>query len=195
MAAKKAKKDYGLEHSPKDAAKAILLLREYVLERIKLVEDKKLEDVPAAVKMMDAIDRFTDEVQSLVKAPAEVFYNNLRFTVVPEMMDAADITTIGVDEVGKVHLQDDIRVKVEDKEALFTWLKDNDLGDLITDVVNAQTLAASLRARIKENAELAAKAQKSPDFKQEDLEKVLLAMPAPTTVNIQPLVRAVIKRK
>lgn len=163
---------FGLAIHPSKATQAILLLQAYVAERVQIVEAGKIADLTDAVKLMAAINDFTETLQELVKAPAEVLYNRLRFTVVPTKADDAGVDTIGVLGVGKMHLQDDIQCKVEDKEALYKWLTDNELEDLITEQVNAQTLTATFRKRIKEN----------------------LPMPAQDIVKVTPVVRAVIKR-
>lgn len=165
---------FGLQIHPSKATLAIKLLNEYVMERIKIVEDKKIVDLTDAVKLMDAIHLFTETIGTLVKSPAEILYNTLRFTIVPTLADDAGVETIGVMGVGKMHLQDDISCKVEDKEKLYKWLTDNELEDLITEQVNAQTLAATMRARIK------ADPPKS--------------LPPVEVLKITPVVRAVIKR-
>jgi hypothetical protein len=183
---------YGLKVHPRDALEALKLLAQYVEERRKVVEDKKITDVPNAVKMMDTINVFAETVGKLVKSPAELLYNNMRFTVVPELMDAEDITNIGVEGVGKVHLQDDISCKVEDKEKLHDWLTANGLEDLIVEQVNAQTLTASMRQRMKANAEKAKELFGDGDEVDPTL---LLAMPPQELVKITPVVRAVITRK
>jgi hypothetical protein len=183
---------YGLKVHPRQALEALKLLGQYVEERRKVVEDKKITDVPNAVRMMDAINIFAETVGKVVKAPAEQLYNTMRFTVVPELMDAEDIITIGVEGVGKVHLQDDISCKVEDKEKLYDWLTANGMEDLIVEQVNAQTLTASMRARMKENAATAK--ELFEEGGQIDPTK-LLAMPPQELVKITPVVRAVITRK
>lgn len=180
---------YGLKVHPRDVIDAIKLLGLYVEERRQVVELKKITDVPNAVKMMDAINIFAETLGKVAKAPAELLYNHMRFTVVPELMDNEGITTIGVEGVGKVHLQDDISCRVEDKEQLYKWLTDNGLEDLITEQVHAGTLTASMRARMRENSEKVALMEGDVDPTK------LLAMPAQEVVKITPVVRAVITRK
>ena len=180
---------YGLKVHPRDMIEALKLLGDYIEERKAVVEAKKITDVPNAVKMMDAIHIFAETVGKVAKSPAEVLYNSMRFTVIPELMDAEDITNIGVEGVGKVNLQDDISCKVEDKEKLAEWLKDNEMEDLIVEQVNAQTLTAALRERMKTNAARVALMEGEVD------ESKLLPMPAQEVVKITPVVRAVITRK
>lgn len=187
--ASKAKATYNLKVSPQHAADAIALLAQYVKERWDLVDQGKLTTAKEAIVMQRTIEVFAKSVGDQVKSPAEVLYNRLRFTTVPSKMEDEGIATIGIEGVGKVHLQDDISVKVEDKVALNDWLTDNGLEDLITETVNAQTLAASMRKRMAENAERV-KNMQGVNIDPKDL----LAMPPKEVCTITPVVRAVIKQ-
>jgi hypothetical protein len=187
--ATKAKAAHRLKVSPTDVEHALTTLAAYVAERILLVEENRLANAQEAIKLQNAINGFTDEVAKRVKNPAEALYNRLRFTTVPTFMENDGITTIGVEGVGRVHLEDDISIKVEDKEGLAAWLTENNLEDLIKETVNAQTLAASMRARMRENAERVSK-MKGVNIDPKDL----LPMPSPTICEIKPVVRAVIKK-
>lgn len=187
--ASKAKAAYRLKVSPADVEHALTMLAAYVSERVLLVEGNRLTNSQEAIRLQSAINGFTEEIAKRVKNPAEALYNKLRFTTVPAFMEDEGITTIGVEGVGRVHLEDDISIKVENKEALATWLTNNGLEDLIKETVNAQTLAASMRGRMKENAE------RVKNMKGVDIDpKALLAMPPVTVCEIKPVVRAVIKK-
>lgn len=172
------------EITPRRAAAAIRCLADYVQEREQAVAKGKMTDTVGAIKMMNEIDLFTTELATRAKTPAEKLYDTLRFTTVPNLMDGNDMTSLGVEEVGKVHLQDDVTVKQEDKGALKAWLVERELEDMITEQINAQTLAAFVRRRIREAAEQSAKLKKNipPD------------LPGEKIVTIKPIVRAVITR-
>lgn len=185
----KAKIAHRLKVSPTDVEHALTTLAAYVSERILLVEEDRLANSQEAIKLQSAINGFTEEVAKRVKNPAEALYNRLRFIVVPTFMENEGIMTIGVEGVGRVHLEDDISIKVEDKEGLAIWLANNGLEDLIKETVNAQTLAASMRQRMKENSARVAN-MRGVDIDPRDL----LAMPPPTICDIKPVVRAVIKK-
>lgn len=171
------------EVTPRRAAAAIRCLADYVQERQQAVEKGQLTDSVAAIKLMNEIDLFTSDLAARAKTPAEKLYDALRFTTVPNCMDGEDITSLGVEAVGKVHLQDDVSVKTVDKGALFKWLTDNGLEDMITEQVNAQTLAAFVRNRIKS----AGKAKTAE-------ERAQFLLPDEKIITVKPLVRAVINR-
>lgn len=166
------------EITPRRAAAALKCLRDYVQERQAAVEKGKLTNVVDAIKLMSEIQLFTVSMAELAKSPAEKLYDTLRFTTVPNNMDGEDMTTIGVEGVGKIHLQDDVTVKQEDKGALKAWLVERELEDMITEQINAQTLAAFVRRRIKEAAE----------------KKKAADLPGDKIITIKPIVRAVITR-
>lgn len=194
MAAKK-KTDLGLKILPQDMVKALEVLSAYVAERMALIVAEKIQDVQTGVKLMAAIQDFAEMVGKRAKAPAEALYNILRFTTIPQIMDNDDITTIGVDGVGRCRLQDDISCKVENKDGLNTWLVANQLEDIITETVNAQTLAAQMRARMKANAEKVKEAMEAGMKDPAEIQKLLLAMPPAEIVTITPVVRAQLTRE
>jgi hypothetical protein len=187
--------EYGLKVTPQDAQEAVDILEEYVKERAELLAKDKIHDAPAAVKFMAAIKDFTDMVQEKVKAPAEILYNTTRFSLVPNVFEATETEKITVPGVGRCHLQDDISCKVANKEGLHLWLTENGLEDIITEQVNAQTLAAHMRARIKENAAIAKDALKQGLTDPAKIQELMKALPPQTIVEIKPVVRAQITRE
>ena len=168
------KKTTGLRVHPTQAKEAIGLLESYVKERADLAMDKlRLGSAVDAIKLMHTLKAFTEELAERVKSPAEKAYDIIRFGVVPEMMESEDMTTVTVDEVGRCNIQDDVSVKVLDKQGLFEWLTENEKEDMITEQVNAQTLTAFIRQRLKEGLEV----------------------PPETIITVTPVVRAVITKK
>lgn len=110
-------------------------------------------DLVAAATMMKRIDDLT-EVLGKGKAAMVKLYDTLRFATVPSLMDAQDVRSITIDGIGRVQLADDVQCGVPDKDALKEWLVGNGFEDLITSSVNAQTLAAFARRRLKAGDEL-----------------------------------------
>lgn len=160
-------------HVSKDAAaRAMETLAAYVAERAQLLDPEAKVKMPAvhAVHLMDTLYRFKEDLQNLVKTPVEKAYDFLRFTVIPNLMDAEGTTSLTVAGVGRVNLQDDVQVKTLDPDQLRTWLTDNDLEDMIKPTVNAQTLAAWVRQRVREEKDV------------------------PACLEVRPIVRATITR-
>ncbi len=167
-------KGSGLKIHPDRAHEALELLAAYVAERVELAQDKaRLGNAVGAIKIMHALNLLAEAVSERVKSPLEIAYNSLRFNIVPTMMEDEEIDKITVEDVGRVNVVDDLRLSVKDKQALNKWMIENDFEDLITSTINAQTLTAFFRKRIKEG------------MKQDGKE-----LPKPDIVEVTPFVRA-----
>lgn len=138
---------------------AVEYLRRYVehLEQTAKNEDKKLTPM-ASVRLMDQIGNFIDRLSDMVKSPAEKVYNNVRFVLIPDVFSDNELTTLTLEGIGRCNVLDDISVTIagaskEEKEqnklAFYSWLVNNEQEDLLTQTVNAQTLAAFVRAQLK----------------------------------------------
>lgn len=196
MASKKnLNKDLGLKVTPEKMMEAVQVLDDYIQERIKLVADKKITEPVMAIKLMAAIQDFTEILAKRAKSPAEALYGTIRFTLIPTLFDENDLVSERVDGIGGCRLQDDISCKVTDTNALHKWLIKEGVEDIIKPTVNAQTLAAFFRGRMKENAEIVNKAMKAGTTDPVKLQSLQLAMPAASIVEIKPVVRAQLTRE
>ncbi len=183
---------YGFKISPLSAASAVAILRDYVAERAAILDPDhkgiKISEAADAIRMMDALYKFKEEFQDTIKSPVEKAYDSLRFSVIPNLMDDEGLTTVGVEGVGRTSLQDDVQCKVVDADELKSWLIAEDKEDMIKETVNAQTLAAFVRARLKAVAALKGKTSEEVD---EHMKKLL---PSTEVLTVKPIVRAVITR-
>jgi len=128
---------------------AIAFLQSYVAD----LKERALRPTNGAVdciKIMDEVNTLKSRIAEAVKSPLEEIYDMLRFAIIPARMDAEDITSVKVDGIGRCNTVPDVQVKQLDKDGLFNWLSENELEDMITRNVNAQTLAAFVRGRIKD---------------------------------------------
>lgn len=75
----------------------------------------------------------------------------LRYNLIPDAMEKAELDTVTYTGIGRVTLTPDVLVSVKAgmKDKLFAWLKKNKLGDLIQGTVNSSTLRAFVKERIK----------------------------------------------
>jgi hypothetical protein len=120
--------------------------------------EKKTLTPMSALRLMDQIFRHKELIAEHIKSPIEKLYDIMRFTVVPEVFADNDITTLTLEGIGRCNIMDDIQVAIvgdgkEDKErhkqAFYEWLRQNELEDIITQTVNAQTLAAFVRRQLQ----------------------------------------------
>lgn len=114
----------------------------------------KASTVVEAVKFMDQVYQLKEEIADLVKTPLEKLYDKLRFSVIPALMDAEEVTSLTIEGIGRVNLMDDVQTKVNNTEELQDWLVANGFEDMIKNTINAQTLNAFVRRRTKAGEQL-----------------------------------------
>lgn len=78
----------------------------------------------------------------------------LRVHYIPNRMDDLGASSIKLPGLGRLGLTDDLRVKTLDKDGAFRWLEEQDLGDLITETINASTLKATLRRMLQKGEQV-----------------------------------------
>ena len=159
------------------ATQAIAFLARYMAFLDAKVREK--ESLVTSVRLMDRLNVFKEIIGSQVKSPAEKMYDMLRFSIIPEQMDEGEVTARTVEDVGRVNLMDDVQCRVEDQPSLLAWLREMELDDMIKENVNAQTLTAFVRRRLKEAGE----------------KKVAAVLPPKEVMTITPISRAPITRK
>lgn len=85
-----------------------------------------------------------------VMAKLNAEHDALRIDLIPKKMEDQGLETLSVKGIGRVSLTGDMYVQQINKNGLFSWLRKNKLGDLITEGVNSSTLKAFLRGRIQD---------------------------------------------
>lgn len=109
-----------------------------------------LHELADMMKMMrEAKDKAEAELSGINAA-----YDVLRYEAIPNKMDEEGIERISFEGIGRVGLTADMFVSTKDKAGLFQWLHDNGLQDLIQPAVNASTLKAFVKGRMKAGKEV-----------------------------------------
>jgi hypothetical protein len=126
---------------------------EYEL-RPQLVQAESMEPVAFArafVNLRDLKDRI-DAAQKKVSG----LYEEWKTVKVPEKFEQNGIPNINLDEGFRVGVSHRVFASVnkDKKDAAYAWLRENDLGDLITETVNTSTLSAVAKSMAEENKEL-----------------------------------------
>lgn len=114
---------------------------------------KKYEGMPfieVAAKFKEVCDKLAGIKP--VKTELEKEKKFLAESLIPEMMDDDGITNITLEDIGRVTLTSDVyaRIPAEKKDEAYQWFRDHKLGDLIVETVNAGTLKATVKKRIKD---------------------------------------------
>lgn len=91
-----------------------------------------------------------DKIETFVKQ-WNGLYETIKKERLPGVFEGAGTTTVNLDEGFRVTVSSNIRASIREgqKEAAFGWLRDNDLGDLITETVNASTLSATAKSLLE----------------------------------------------
>lgn len=111
-----------------------------------------IQELALAMKEKQASKEEVETQLKKINADLDV----LRFEKIPEKMDEEGIERITVTGVGRISLTGDMLVSTKSgmKEALFRWLDDNGLQDIIQPSINASTLKAFIKGRMKNGEEV-----------------------------------------
>lgn len=120
-----------------------------------LQQESKNGDLQEMIANMDLARQLLEAVTE-VKTALEKVNDRFRQNMIPEAMEASNTELIRVAGVGRVNLVSDIYCSTESGkgEELKEWLTVNGFEDLIKPTVNASTLKAWAKARMKEMKEL-----------------------------------------
>lgn len=110
-------------------------------------------DAVSTVHVMAALKTLYERTDEVKKAVGKA-YDHVRVLVLPTKMDAEGIDGMTVAGIGRVSITGDIHTSMVDREAAFLWLEENGHGDVIQETVNASTLKALLRKRLREGQEI-----------------------------------------
>jgi len=105
--------------------------------------------------LIEEMKELGDELDALdeAKKPLQKRYDELRLELIPGSMAEEDITSL-TGGFGRCTLTSDLYVSAPSKPLLHEWLKEIGEDDLIQPTVNAQTLKAFVKERMKAENEL-----------------------------------------
>jgi len=104
-------------------------------------------------RLQAEFDKLND-LAGQIKTIIGKFYDHIRISALPEQMEEEGLGGMKVDGVGRVILTSDINVKTKDKTKAYEWLEEEGHGDLVTETVNASSLKALLRRRLRDGEEV-----------------------------------------
>lgn len=104
-----------------------------------------MRDLKEAIDMLGAI-----------KTEYQNEFDRIRRGVIPEKMEAEQMSTITLPGVGRITVTDQMSASIlpEYKLDMQAWLKDNGFGALVTATVNASTLSAFVKEQMGAGNEL-----------------------------------------
>ena len=133
---------------------AILRLLDDVDERQHALAGEELDgqSLGDLITHLDAVRNLHARLKEIA-ADVNQFSERLSTQHVPDAMRAAGFTTVN-HAVGRVSVSSRVSATMTDKHGAISWLKDHDLGELVIETVNAQTLSAQARAMLEAGDEL-----------------------------------------
>lgn len=108
--------------------------------------------IDQACEHMRQVRDMVDELEYVLKQFKDA-RERLKTEIMPAKFDEAGVSSITVNG-HRFTKSERLRVSMSDKDNGMQWLRDHDLGDLIKETVNAQTLAATARSLLEEGREL-----------------------------------------
>lgn len=117
---------------------------------------QKVPNLPIqdSLRYLKLVRDVTDAIAATEKDMRRIL-DALRQQTIPQLYKDNGITSLSVDGY-RFTLSTMIRANIKEgmKEPALEWLRENDLGDLIIETVNASTLSSQARALIEEGKEL-----------------------------------------
>jgi len=118
-----------------------------------LMEDTKGLMAVDSVHLMAVLQELNEMADGVKKTIGKA-YDHTRVAVVPAKMDEEGLDNMTVTGVGRVSVTSDIRASTADKHGAYLWLEEHGHGDVIQETVNAGTLKAILRRRMRDGLEI-----------------------------------------
>lgn len=122
----------------------------------------KLADIVEQIKKLPAshaaqeyvlVKNLADEYEQIGKILNET-RDLLKTEVLPKAFERDGITSFNTADGYRVTMSQSVRCKITDKVLGYKYLRENGLADLVTETVNASTLAATARTMLEEGKEL-----------------------------------------
>lgn len=105
------------------------------------------------VELATAMTVAKETIDALSRAQKELTekYDLLREKVIPEKMEAEQLSTVTLPALGRLTVGARLRVstKADCKHELKQWFRDNGYADLVTETINSSTLAAWYKEQLE----------------------------------------------
>jgi len=109
-----------------------------------LVDELSPCSAPVAARAYVRIKAIDDSLEDICKKLGAI-KTRMQYKLVPEKFDIEGTKTWTSDDGYRVTISQTVRASIIDKPRGFVWLRENELGDLIVEQVNASTLSATAK--------------------------------------------------
>tara|TARA_R110002110_G_scaffold142015_8_gene330132 strand:+ start:3292 stop:3780 length:489 start_codon:yes stop_codon:yes gene_type:complete len=111
-------------------------------------------DTPTVLSLLSEVRQYDDNLKYLKKRTAEI-HKRMKEEIVPQKFTEQGISSITVDGYRfTVSSQARTTIQKDMKDEAYDWLRDNGLGDLVTETVNSSTLSATAKSLMSEGVDL-----------------------------------------
>lgn len=99
--------------------------------------------------------RVKDKLDELEKRVSKI-YEVMKVEKLPAKFEEAGVPTINLDEGFRISVSHRVfaSIKTDRKSEAYDWLRQNNLGDIISETVNSSTLSAVAKSMAEDNLEL-----------------------------------------
>ena len=128
-------------------------LGEAIARMTALVNDNPPTTAAEAAQVYITVKTLDEQLEETAKALGAL-KQHLQYTLVPARFSDEGISTITTLDGTRATISTLVRASIADKDRGYNWLRENGLGDLIVDTVNASTLSAVAKRMMEEGNEL-----------------------------------------
>ena len=120
-------------------------------EFIEVSENVEALSLRELVELQFAYTEAAEQVKASLAA-INVLLDAIKTRLVPDKMTQDGVRTATFEGIGRVQLRSDmyIHTPADKREDMYQWLREHGLEVLITETVNASTLKATLKERLKQ---------------------------------------------
>lgn len=111
-----------------------------------------VDDAKSAPEMAEVFILLKNSREVMDKALKDVtkLRDTVSYKLLPEMMSDDGMTSFVTNTGYRVSVSNRFSASFVDKESGYDWLRENDLGDIIVETVNSQTLSATIRRMMED---------------------------------------------
>lgn len=96
-----------------------------------------------------------DKMEAVLK-PFDAAYEDMKVNKLPSVLDGDGVPSVNLEEGYRVTVVHNVRASVRGgrRDDAILWLRENGLGDLVSETINASTLSAVARTLAEDNKQL-----------------------------------------
>lgn len=141
----------GLDHRSVKLLDDLFVIAQEFRAKQEFIHTEKIQDQVRFLRLLRDVKETAADIESQLGKVLE----KMRQETIPNSFKESGVTTLTVDGY-RYTISQTLRasIRADKKLDAYKWLRENDLGDLITETVNASTLSAQARKMAEDGTEL-----------------------------------------